>query len=195
MNELESAILIEKLKVKDPEIVNQFVRYYTKNLVVNTRKLGFSKEETEDIVQLTWITFFDVLNNFENRSSLKTFLFGILFNKIHEYKRKNFRHKNHEVLDQLFSNEYNSKFDDSLHWNYAPMAPEVFKLKAEVLSIIEKCSEILPLKQKMAFLLKEVQEEESVVICNQLKISNSNLGVLLFRARNQLRLCVESKEE
>lgn len=194
MNQFESREFIDELKRKNPLQVEIFIRHYTKILFGHVRKLGYSVEETDDIIQNTWITFFDVINKFENRSSIKTFLFGILYNKISEYRRKNIRLKSHEELDPLFDKEFEECFDQRRHWIKNPINPESFKMKAEVISIIEKCLELLPLKQKMAFILKEVEEEDTSIICNELDVSVTNLGVLLFRARNQLRICVESKE-
>jgi len=43
----------------------------------------------------------------------------------------------------------------------------------------------------MAFNLKQVEELMSKEICNILDISNTNLGVLIYRAKNKLRECVE----
>jgi DNA-directed RNA polymerase specialized sigma24 family protein len=45
----------------------------------------------------------------------------------------------------------------------------------------------------MAFFLKEVEGHVSEEICNILEVSNTNLGVLLFRAKNKLRECIERK--
>jgi RNA polymerase sigma-70 factor (ECF subfamily) len=45
----------------------------------------------------------------------------------------------------------------------------------------------------MAFWLREVDDAPSEEICNALEVSATNLGVLMFRARNRLRECLESK--
>ncbi len=58
---------------------------------------------------------------------------------------------------------------------------------------IEECLEGLPTKQRMAFILREVQELESKEVCKILEVTVTNLGVLLYRARNRLRECLEAK--
>lgn len=194
MHRFQNFEFIEKLKHKDSRSVEDFVRFHTATLYHQARKLGFNLEETDDIVQLTWITFFDVINKFEGRSSLKTFLIGILYNKASEYRRKNFRLKNSEEINDDFTETFDQHFDQKMHWIKNPINPESFKLKTEILSLIEHCLSLLPIKQKLAFVLKEVDEEETQLICEQLEITNSNLGVLLFRAKNQLRICIESQE-
>ena len=45
----------------------------------------------------------------------------------------------------------------------------------------------------MAFILREVQELESEEVCKILDVTLTNLGVLLSRARNRLRECLEKK--
>ena len=50
-----------------------------------------------------------------------------------------------------------------------------------------------PIQQKMAFHLKEVQGNTSEEICNIIDVTITNLGVLLYRAKNKLRDCVERK--
>ena len=57
---------------------------------------------------------------------------------------------------------------------------------------IETCLETLPERQKDAFLIREVDGLETPEICNVLEVTATNLGVMLFRARNRLRECLES---
>ena len=41
--------------------------------------------------------------------------------------------------------------------------------------------------------MREVEEEDSTQICNVLSVSVTNLRVLLFRAKDKLRKCIEGK--
>jgi RNA polymerase sigma-70 factor (ECF subfamily) len=189
MQEFETSHFIHLIKQKDPVSTTDFVKHYTGKMFSAVMHLGFKKEEAEDIVQNTWITFFDVVTRFEGRSKLKTFLYGVLYNKVSEFKKRNFRHKDIQNIDDLI----NENFDTKNHWIQGPISPDTLSMATETLGIIEKCLEVLPIKQKLAFQLKEIEEEATEEICKLLEISISNLGVLLFRARNQLRLCVESK--
>ena len=45
----------------------------------------------------------------------------------------------------------------------------------------------------MAFVLKEVSGLSTEEICNTLELSRTHLGVILHRAQNRLRECLESK--
>ena len=183
--------LINELKRRNPSASQNVIRSYSKHLLKTCFGLGFSQSEAEDIVQSVWETFFDVIHNFEGRSSIRTFLFGILYNKSSEFRRQNKRFSVTENLEEIID----SHFDQNGKWVPAqtPISPDRFLESSQTLELISKCLELLPLNQKMAFLLKEIEEERSENICNNLEISVSNLGVLLFRARNQLRECIESK--
>lgn len=191
MNDFESNEFIEKLIKMDPVSVELYVRNMTAVLFKKASNLGFSKEESEDIVQSTWITFFQVIGKFEKRSKLKTFIIGILYNKSSEFKKKNFRLKDAVNIDELIDQNFNEKN----HWVKNPIEPDKMSMASQVLSIISKCLELLPIQQKIAFQMKEIEEEDTTEICSALNVSTSNLGVLLFRARNQLRECVQSKNE
>lgn len=190
MENNEKAIL-EKLKARDKEALEQIVRLHTTKLFHACLGLGFTESEAEDIVQSVWITFFDVIARFEGRSSVSTFLFGILYNKASEFRKLSSRANPTENIEEVLD----SHFDEHGHWilTHSPIPPDKFLESSQNMNMILKCLELLPLNQRMAFMLKEIDEEDSEEICGLLKITISNLGVLLFRARNQLRECIERK--
>ena len=127
------------------------VHQYTSSLYRLSLSLGFSANDSEEIVQNTWTTFFGNINNFEGRSTLKTYLFGILYLKAKEFSRQNFKFFKMESIDHYME----QSFDNTLHWSQTPMSPHDFSEKIEVLNIIESCLEDIPLNYKMAFILKE----------------------------------------
>lgn len=45
----------------------------------------------------------------------------------------------------------------------------------------------------MAFYLKEIQGEDTESICKMMGISNTNLAVLIYRAKNNLRISLEKE--
>lgn len=183
--------LIQKLKNKDETSLEQVVRKYTGHLFKASLGLGFNDNDADDITQSVWLTFFDVIHQFEGRSSLRTFLFGILYNKASEFRKQSRRHDLTENIEEVID----SHFDSKGLWiaSHSPINPEKFLESTQTLSIISHCIELLPLNQKMAFILKEIEEELTEEICHILKITTTNLGVLLFRSRNQLRECIETK--
>ena len=59
--------------------------------------------------------------------------------------------------------------------------------------MVYDCLETLPAAQRIAFHLREIEEITTLEICKKMAVSATNLGVLLFRARNRLRECIEKK--
>ena len=45
----------------------------------------------------------------------------------------------------------------------------------------------------MAFILREVEGLSTQEMCKILEVTRTNLGVLLYRARNRLRECLEAQ--
>ena len=58
---------------------------------------------------------------------------------------------------------------------------------------LDDCLEALADRRRSAFVLREVEELPTDEICKILEVTPNNLGVLLFRARNGLRECLEAK--
>ena len=182
---------IDKLRKRDPAALEALVRQHTKHLYKACLGLGFNEVEAEDITQSVWTTFFDVVAQFEGRSSVRTFLFGILYNKASEHRKQIARAEATENIEDVLD----AHFDSKGHWiaAHSPVHPDKFLESAQTMSLIARCLELLPTNQKMAFMLKEVEDEVTDEICKILSVTATNLGVLLFRARVQLRECVDRK--
>lgn len=188
MSKISPDVLL-KIQSGDPLVLTELVKTNTKLLYNACRGMGFDATTSDDLTQNVWSTFFTVAKDFHGNSTVKTFLFGILFNKASELRRSNKKAEPREDIEDLLD----ENFDSSGHWIQGPKDPERFLQAAQVTSLIQKCMELLPLNQKMAFTLKEVEGEETADICANLNITTSNLGVLLFRAKDQLRKCIEHK--
>ena len=181
---------LNRIQSRDTVAIELLVRTYTESLYKGALGLGFDVNSAEELVQSVWTTFFDIAHGFQGRSHVRTFIFGILYNKASELRRENKRHNgNSESIDDVFE----SKFSPEGSWVKPPIDPEQFLMASETMDLIIKCLDNLPLSQRMAFCLKEIDDHGSNDICNILNVTVTNLGVLLFRARNKLRECIESK--
>lgn len=151
--------------------------------------MGFSPPEAEDLVQDVFTTFFERLDRFEGRSQLRTWLFGILHNKALERHRASVVADRTDPIDAVFE----SRFDADGRWARPPADLERLLLSKEAGKLIHGCMEDLPANQRGVFVMREIEGIDSTEICKILGISDTNLGVLMHRARIRLRECLEAK--
>lgn len=171
------------------DLSEELVHQYTDSLLKGALSLGFSVDEGRDLVQSVWLTYFNRPAHFEGRSHIHTYLFGILYNKAREQRRKGKRIVSDERIEELVD----AHFDERGRWSSPPIDPQQFLEASQTMQLIEECLDRLPLKQRMAFCLKEVDEHGTSDICKILSITTTNLGVILFRAKARLRECIEHK--
>jgi RNA polymerase sigma-70 factor (ECF subfamily) len=184
-----SAAFLERLRRRDPEALAEAVHEHARPLVRAARALGFAEPEAEDMVQDVFRTFLERLDNFEGRSQLRTWLFGILHRKALERHRAAALDDRMDPIDEVFE----SRFDSKGNWSRPPADLERVMLSKEIGELIRGCMDGLPVNQREVFVLREVEGLETSEICKILAVSVTNFGVLMHRARARLRECLEAK--
>ena len=177
---------LQQLKARDPQFLDKLFRETNPYLLKMLGSRQVFGTDAEEIVCQTWHTFFEKIDSFEGRSQIRTYLGGILINKIRESRRLNERTISEEDPDVIMSNA----FTPEGWWKQEPEDPQALFGHKEVGSLIDKCLQGLSPDQKDAFMMKEHEDKETSEICNILGISTTNLGVLLFRAKEKLRKCM-----
>ena len=178
---------VRKLRQRENGAMEALVNTYTQPLMAGAFAMGFPEVDAEELVQETFVAFLSAIDRFEGRSQLKTYLFGILYNKAADMRKKQHRE---DSLDEI-QEDYEKRFDDKGMWSKPPQGPEDSALTKEIQATIEKCAENLSASQRTAFFLREVEGESPEAICNVLGVSYTNLRVLMHRARMRLRECLE----
>lgn len=186
---LNSQEFISKLINRDHSSIKLIVERYHDPLYKMAIKQNLAPDQAEEVVQETWVTFMDKVQSFEGRSHIRTFIFGILINKIRELRRSNKKY----TQDGEDDSHLESIFSENGNYFNTPLNPEKWSESKQFVQFIQETLEELPFNQSMAFQLKEIQGEETEDICKILEVSNTNLGVLLYRAKRNLRALVEKK--
>ena len=178
-----------RIRAREPDAIQAVAQAYLTHILRAARGAGLNEDRAQDVVQEVFKTFIETAERFEGRSHVRTWLFGILYHKISEARRGVAKDERADDIDDVME----SRFDKRGMWSRPPAEADGRAWNKEIVDHIEDCMEPLPDKQRMAFVLREVESMESEEICNTLEVSRTNLGVLLYRARNSLRECLEMK--
>jgi RNA polymerase sigma-70 factor (ECF subfamily) len=152
-------------------------------------------EIAQDLVQETLLAAVRSHEKFAGQSSVRSWLCGILKHKLGDYFRKLGRETSFTDLEFL-ANECAEKFVPEGYWvhmngpkEWRPEADEVMH-RDEFWKTMRDCLAKLPERVATVFMMREMDEVESKEICATLSISESNLWVMLHRARMALRECL-----
>jgi len=153
-------------------------------------------DAAEEIVQVTLLAALQAQHSFQGRSSEKSWLFGILKHKILDHFRDLKTQRTYEVTTEDGPDPLENAYLSDGHWANIPKNWDTDPLKAaenlELVEALSRCLDKLSDKLRNIFVLKEVQGLASDEICKEMKIQPTNLWVILHRARNQLRKCLET---
>jgi len=183
--------------LSDPERwVEEHGDYLFKYALLRLRDVA----KAEDAVQETFLAALKGGKSFAGRSAEKTWLVGIMKNKIGDYYRKASRETSFTDLD-FYQDEESDRFVSDgafkggwihelgpMEWSAEPGASLDNKAFWQA---FHDCAGKLPKNITAAFCLREVDDIDSKEICRMLNISESNLWVMLHRARMALRRCLE----
>ena len=181
--------LLARLRSRDTETLSLLVHEHARPLYRASRGMGFRHEEAEDLAQDVFKTFLETLDRYEGRSQVRTWLFGILHLKVLERRRDQEKTRRYDSIDEVFE----SRFDEAGHWTRPPADLQRIMESQELGVAITECLEGLPVAQRSVFVFRVMEGMETSEICKILDISVTNMNVMMFRARNRLRECIESQ--
>ena len=167
-NNMEEAELIKKLKEGDENAYRRFMRLHKDRVYGIIYSYSGANRDADDIAQEVFITVFRKIRKFREKSSLSTWLYRITVNKCGDFFRMG-KMKTAELDEAVISAEDNS-MDNILKLNAA-----------------RKLLGAIPGKYRMPLLLRETEGFTYSEIAKILKKSETNVKVMIFRAREKLR--------
>ncbi|MGH8679692.1 MAG: sigma-70 family RNA polymerase sigma factor [Burkholderiales bacterium] len=151
----------------------------------------------EDVVQETLLAAIEARSAYAGRSSVKTWLTGILKHKIVDLFRRQSRETpvppaaegddEREFADHFFDQARQD------HWNVPPPTwedPERSFEQKRFWEIFERCTSSMPSQTARVFAMRELMGMSTEEICKDLGITTTNCWVILYRARMALRECL-----
>lgn len=148
----------------------------------------------EEAVQETLLAALQARERFVGRASVRTWLISILKHKVIDMFRQASRETSLEELNQNEEENEPDPFTADGHWRNRPSdwgKPDELLERSQFLAILQRCIDALPQRLARLFWLREVMEEDTGTICEEMAITPTNLWTMLYRARMGLRECLD----
>jgi RNA polymerase sigma-70 factor (ECF subfamily) len=190
----EDSQLVARLRAGDEQAFVALVSRHHAAMLRLANSFVSSTAVAEEVVQDTWLGVLRGIDDFEGRSSFRTWLLRILVNRarstgVHE-RRSVAVGDAGPVVD-------GSRFDASGAWMSPPqhwIEDSENRMQAQALSAhIQRTLGELPARQREVVVLRDVDELSSDEVCEVLEISDANQRVLLHRGRSHLRQALEAE--
>jgi len=156
-----------------------------------------NEAQAEDVVQETLLAAMQGAERFSGDSSVRTWLTGILKHKVLDQIRKSSRERTPDPgRDEESWGDFNELFDERGAYLERPAewgSPEMALAQKKFFEALERCMEGLPKNTARVFALREIMGLNTDEICKETGVSATNCGVLLYRARTALRLCLDQR--
>jgi len=163
------------------EAYEEIVKRYEKKLKRYVMRIINRKEETEDIVQNTFIKAYKNLRTFNNNLKFSSWIYRIAHNESVNMIKSSWLQKI-VSLDNFFSLGRNSNIEEKID-------------KKQVLNLLKTCIKKLDVKYKEPLVLFYYEEKSYEEISNILRIPIKTVGVLIYRGRKKLKeFCKNEKK-
>ncbi len=182
-DQLSEEEIINRILKGEKLLFEIIVRRYNPYLYKIGRSYDYSHDDTQDLMQETYIDVFKHLSKFEQRSNFRTWIIRIMLNNCYRKKQK-LSFKN-EYSEENINEKATPMFTDSSNDAHKHLH------NRELGHIIETYLTELPEDYRMVFSLREINELSTAETASVLNISESNVKVRLNRAKAMLRSKME----
>ncbi len=205
----DEAMLVDALRRGDEAAFAWLLDRYDGSLRRLARTYVPSAAVADEVVQETWLGVIRGIDRFEERSSVKTWLYRILMNVarthgVREHRSIPFSSAAGALEEGAEPAVAAERFQGAGernpgHWAFPPTpwdeAPEDRLLSNETLGVVAAAVEQLPDAQREVITLRDLEGWSSADVCNALSLSETNQRVLLHRARSKVRRALEGHFE
>ena len=186
--------LVERLRAGDEAAFMELVDRYDRPLRRLARTFVRTDALADDVVGETWLAVIKGIDRFEERSSLKTWLFRILVNRARSRAVREARQVPFSSLpgaDAAGGPAVDPANFRGGGWIEPPRTfdaePESRLLAGELRGQLAEAVDTLPEQQRTVILLRDVAGLDGPEVAEALGISEGNQRVLLHRARSRVR--------
>lgn len=172
------AEIIKRILDGEKAIYEIIVRRFNPYLYKIGRSYNYKHEDTQDLMQETFIDAYKSLTQFEGRSDFKTWIIRIMMNNCYRKKEKS-----------SFKNEIAKEVNDNSTPMFTNSNNDTEKIiqNRELGHIIEGTLSEIPYDYRMVFTLREITGMNISETASLMNISEANVKVRLNRAKAMLR--------
>ncbi len=196
--------VVARLRAGDEDAFRELLDRYDAPLRRVARTYVATDTAADEVVQDTWLGVLRGIDRFEQRSSLKTWIFRILMNIA---RTRGTRDKRSVPFSSLGPEDDDGptiaadRFQgpDARypgHWSAFPTRwhdhPEIRAVAHETLDVVRAALDMLPPAQQEVVRLRDLEGWTSFEVCNALGLTETNQRVLLHRARSKVRAALEA---
>lgn len=172
--------VLDRVRAGDPSAVTAVYDRHHEAVRAFAAHLLHDEAAAEDLVHEVFVTLPRAIRRFRGGASLRTFLIGIAANHARHYVRAAARRR--AAYDRL-----------SRQVEPAAMTPESLCERRELATLLERALDTLPLKQRVVFVLCDVEDRTSADVAEILGIPPATVRTRLFHARRKLRGILEGE--
>ena len=174
--------IIQRIAGGEKSLYEIIVRRFNAYLYKVGRSYNYSHEDTQDLMQETFIDAYRNLQQFEGRSVFKTWIVRIMMNNCYRKKEKrSFRNEIQQMINDHSKPMFISSHNDT----------EQAVQNRELARIIEAALSKLSFDYRMVFSFREINGLTVSETAGLLHISESNVKIRLNRAKAMLRTEIE----
>ena len=195
----DDAARVSALKHGDEETFRRLVDEWSGMMLRLARAHVDRPDIAEDVVQEAWLVVLRSLDSFERRSSLRTWVLGIVVNLARSRARAERRAvplpadgESPSVDPVRFLPASHPRWPH--HLAVEPTAwrtPEDELLADETHQVLRDAIDALPPAQREVLVMRDVDGLAAADVCNVLGITDTHQRVLLHRARSRVRTALE----
>lgn len=171
--------IIEKVIGGDVDLFSVLVQRYNQRLFRIIRGYLNNEQDTKDVMQTTYLKAFEHLDQFRAASRFSTWLIRIAINEaLKKLKSESKFSDSHSVTNGGKNNLTNASESST---------PETALIQKDMTKHLEKAIDSLPPKYRSVLIMREIEQLTTEETSRILNISEANVKVRLYRAKEKLR--------
>lgn len=170
------------VETQDEEIFNELVNRYGDKIYRIALRITRNHSNAEEVLQKVFITLIKKLYTFRRESKFSTWIYGVTVNTSYEHLRIEKRYKNDMSLEDYISFVEDGALKEA-QTNDWPDRPDEVLFSKEVIEIVERAVNELPMHYGTVFHLRDVEGLSNVEVAKILRLSLPNVKSRIHRAR------------